>query len=129
MTDNSPKTIDNIVTIVNRIKFMDRSFRVLEKGNGYLLQLEYYEPDIDNPTGPTTLQRSRKWYISPWMTETEIVETAFTAAARSMYHITKENFTYMGERVYSPHIHIDDRLEIAMRRTFDRRPDNDTRKD
>lgn len=115
------KTRAEIEEIISRVAFMDRKFRLLDKGDGYLLQLEYYEADIDDPTGPPLLQRSRKWYISPHMTETEIVETAFTMCVRSMYHITREHFTYKGARVYSPHFDIEARLEMAGSKRFDRR--------
>lgn len=114
------KTKTEIEEIVKRISFMDRTFRVLEKGDGFLLQLSYYEPDIE--TGKLELQRARKWYVSPWMTETEIVETAFAACRRSMDHVLKEHFTYRGERVYSPHFDINARLKMCKDKRFDRRP-------
>lgn len=120
------KTLADIKAIISQISFMDRTFRILEKGDGFLLQLQYYEADIENPTGPPLLQRARKWYISPWMTETEIVETAFAACRRSMDHMLKEHFTYQGQRVYSPHFDIKARLDLAHRKQFDRRPDDRT---
>lgn len=120
------KTLADIKAIISRVSFMDRTFRVLEKGDGFLLQLQYYEADVENPTGPPLLQRARKWYISPWMTETEIVETAFAACRRSMDHMLKEHFTYQGQRVYSPHFDIKARLDLARRKQFDRRPDDRT---
>jgi len=120
------KTRAEIEAIISQISFMDRTYRLLEKGDGYLLQLQYYEADIENPEGPPVLQRARKWYISPWMTETEIVETAFAAARRSMDHVLKEHFTYKGQRVYSPHFDINARLELAQQNRFDRRPDGRT---
>lgn len=118
------KTKEEIIEIIKKISFMDREFRLIEKGDGYLLQIRYYEEDIENPNGPQVLQSARKWYISPWMTETEIVETAFTACVRSMLHITKEYFTYKGERVYSPHFDINARLKISKDKLFDRRVTN-----
>jgi uncharacterized protein (DUF433 family) len=121
-TQLSGKTRAEIQEIVDKISFMDRTFRLLPKGDGYLLQLSYYEADVE--TGEMALQRARKWYISPWMTETEIVETAFAACRRSMDHILKEHFTYKGRRVYSPHFGINGRIELCDMAWFDRRPDN-----
>lgn len=116
-----PKTKKQIEAIISKIAFMDRRFRLLKKGNGFLLQLEYYEPDIDMVESKPVLQRARKWYVSPWMTETEIVETAFAACLRSMQHVTCEHFTYKGHRVYSPHFDIGARLELAQAGRFDKR--------
>lgn len=115
------KTKAEILKIIDGIKFMDRTFRLMPKGDGYLLQLSYYEADIE--TGKKALQMARKWYISPWMTETEIVETAFAACRRSMDHVLKEHFTYQGERVYSPHFEVQARLKMCKDKKFDRRPD------
>ncbi len=117
------KTRADVQAILDKIRFRDRAFRLLEKGDGFLLQLQYYEPDVDDPSGTPVLQRARKWYISPWMTETEIVETAFLACLRSMEHVTREHFTYEDERIYSRHLHLNVRLDATRRNRFDRRPD------
>jgi len=118
------KTIDEVASIVAQIQFMDRSFRLLPKGSGFLLQIQYHEADIE--TGELALQRARKWYISPWSTETEIVETAFKACRVSMDHVLKEHFTYKGCRVYSPHFDVNARVEMCQQKRFDRRPDERT---
>lgn len=115
------KSKEDILKIISGVKFMDRTFRLMAKGDGYLLQLSYYEADIE--TGKRALQKARKWYISPWMTETEIVETAFAACRRSMDHVLKEHFTYQGERVYSPHFDVQARLKMCKDKKFDSRPD------
>lgn len=115
-------TRKDIEKIISQVSFQDRSFRLLNKGDGYLLQVQYLEADID-VGGPPILQSARKWYISPWMTETEIVETAFLACQRSMEHVLKEHFKYKGERVYSPHFDIDARLDIVRAGRLDARED------
>lgn len=66
---------------------MDRTFRVEPMGKGYFLQIAYMEADID--TGVVELQKARKWYVSGYSTETEIVETAFKACRVSMEHDEK----------------------------------------
>jgi hypothetical protein len=105
------KTREEIALIVGKLAFKGSSFRLLDKGDGYLLQLEYWEEDVH--TGKSELQRARKWYISPWMTETEIVETAYAACQRSMMHRLGEWFSYQGKRVYSPHFPVEARLAMA----------------
>ena len=115
------KTLAEIQAIIGAVKFMDCEFRLLEKGDGYLLQLSYREPDVE--TGEPAVQRARKWYISPWMTETEMVETAFKACRTSMEHVLKEHFLYKGRRVYSPHFTIEARVRACDEGSFDARPD------
>jgi len=116
------KTLDEIRAVLDGVSFMDRTFRLLPKGDGFLLQIEYMEADIDNPADPKpVLQRARKWYVSPFSTETEIVETAFKAVKTSMMHVVKEHFAYKGRRVYSPHFQVDARIRMCDEGSFDGR--------
>lgn len=115
------RTRQEIQEIVDRVQFMDRSFRLLEKGDGFLLQMEYMEPDVNKPGSPPVLQRTRKWYISPFMTESEIVETAWACACRSQLHVAGEHFTYKGRRIYSQHFDVYARLDLCDDDAFDAR--------
>lgn len=114
-----PRTFEQIKEILNHVRFLDRSFHLYRKGDGFLLQIHYMEADIE--TGNIELQKSRKHYVSPFMTETEIVDTAFYAVMRSMEHTTREHFLYKGELVKSPHFHIDAILAVAKDGLFDGR--------
>lgn len=115
------KTKEQIQAIIDRISFRDRVFRLLEKGDGFLLQMSYHEVDINHPGTPPVLQSTRKWYVSQYSTETEIVETAYAMVCRSQLHVAAEHFNYKGRRVYSPHFHIDGRLYLATESVFDGR--------
>lgn len=118
--EKQPKTFDDVRYIVMQICIPDCSLRLLEKGDGYLVQVLYNEADIE--TGKVELQKSRKHYITQWMTETEIVDTVFYAAMRSAEHRVREHFTYKGRRVQSPHFDINWRLEGCDAERFDKRP-------
>lgn len=100
---------------------MDRQFLLLDKGDGFLIQMSYMEPDVDHPEAGPVLQKTRKWYVSPFMTETEIVETCWAAAQRSMLHVAGENFKYRNKRVYSPHFDIYARMYLCDHNCFDAR--------
>ena len=105
-------TTDEILKIVADIKFLDRKFEVQEIGKfGWTIQVSYVESDIY--TGKPELQKSRKWIVEPTATEDDVVHTAFAAAERSFNHVLREHFTYLGVRVYSPHLGLKDRLKIA----------------
>jgi hypothetical protein len=116
----TPKTYQEIEAILREVAFPDRRFLLHVKGDGFLLQVTYMEADVE--TGVVEEQRARKWYISPFSTETEIVETALLAIQRSMMHVVGEHFTYRGRRVYSPHFHIENRVELCDLGAFDQRP-------
>jgi hypothetical protein len=113
------KSRGEIEEVLDRVAFMDRKIILLEKGDGFLLQVQYFEADVH--TGLIALQKARKWYVSPFMTETELVETAFKACRTSMEHVLKEHFLYKGRRVYSPHFSIDGRVDLCDAEMFDSR--------
>jgi hypothetical protein len=119
VAEQPKKSLEDVRAIVAEVKFMDREFRIEPMGHGYFLQVQYMEADVE--TGEMALQRARKWYVSPFSTETEIVETAFKACRVSMDHVLKEHFTYLGRRVYSPHFDIRARVELCDARRFDGR--------
>lgn len=103
----------DIQVILDRCEFKDRSFRLLEKGDGFLIQMQYSEPDVEHPEAGDVLQSTRKWYVSPFSTESEIVETVWACVCRSQIHTASEHFTYCGERVYSQHLDVNLRFDIC----------------
>ena len=107
--------------IIGQISFQDRKFRVLEKGDGFLLQMTYLEPDVRKFGSPPVLQSTRKYYISPYMSVSEVVETAWLMVQRSQLHIASEHFTYQGRRVYSQHFDVNRRIDMCDKNQFDER--------
>lgn len=105
------KTEAEIWAIVERILYPDHWFVLIPKGDGYLLQLRYLEPDVD--TGKVEEQHARKWYVSPHATESEIVRTAFAACMMSAEHRVREHFHYKGKRVFGPHLEVAHLLGIT----------------
>jgi len=112
---------EEIEKILKDVSFQDRKFLLLDKGDGYLVQMSYMEPDVDNPEEGPVEQKTRKWYVSPYMTESEIVETCWAAVQRSQLHIAGEYFKYRGKRVYSPHFDIYGRMYLCDHNCFDSR--------
>ncbi len=119
---SQPKlTRTDIEKILKDVSFQDRKFLLLEKDDGFLLQMSYMEPDVEKPGSEPVEQKTRKWYISPYMTESEIVETAWACVQRSQLHIASEYFTYRGKRVYSQHFDIYARMYLCDHNCFDAR--------
>ncbi len=111
------KSLADFQDILSQIQFLDRKFTVQQKGDGFLLQLSYIEKDIY--TDKPSVQKSRKWYLTAFATESEIVDTAYAACVRSMRHVTKEHFLYQNRRVFSPHFDIKARIDLCDNHRFD----------
>ena len=111
----------DIEKILKDVSFKDRKFLLLDKGDGFLIQMSYMEPDVEKPGSEPVEQKTRKWYVSPYMTESEIVETCWAAVQRSQLHIASEYFMYRGKRVYSQHFDIYARMYLCDHNCFDGR--------
>ena len=71
----------------------------------YYLQAEFEAYDHDNPdSGELVTCRGRKWLLSPHMTDTEIVQTAFLAVLKAEEHETRESFLVHGKAIFNTHI-------------------------
>lgn len=59
---NQPKlNREQIQEVLNRVSFMDRKFILLEKEDGFLVQMSYMEPDVEKPGSEPIEQKTRKW--------------------------------------------------------------------
>jgi len=119
----SRKTFEEIQNIIDKIEFMDWKLRLLSKGDGYLLQWVFNELDVEHPEKGPQPQHCRKWYLSPFSTETEIVETAWKACWIAMMHEVSERFSYNSKRIYSPHFAVSARIDMCNREVYDVRED------
>ena len=82
-------------------KYEFRIYEVDHTREGYLLWLDYEEPDVN--TGEMCKQRTREWYISKTATESEVLRTVHKLLLGSMEHRLDEHLTYKGRRIYDPH--------------------------
>lgn len=114
-------TMAEVQSMLANVSFLDRTFLVMEKGDGFLIQLSYLEPDATRSGSDPVLQKSRKWYVSPFATETEVIETCWAMVCRSQLHVAGEHFRYEGRQVYSPHLHIQGRIDLCAADMFDAR--------
>lgn len=120
-------SFDDVNNIVSKILFKDHAlqqwgFRLTpsfikkgEKFDGCLLNVTFFAQDVDTPGHPDIMQNGRKFYISPYMTESEVVQTAFLAIKVALEHEARESFFYNGKRVFGPHIDVNAHAEIADR--------------
>jgi hypothetical protein len=119
MTD-STMTIDQARAIIDNCSFYDYTFVVREsEKNGMVLQASYIEPDI--VTGKPEVQLTRKWVLTPFMTKSEVVQTAFKCVITSMEHRTREHFRYKGKAIFGPHFDVDALWQVCADKKFDYR--------
>lgn len=116
---SSQLTIENLNSIVNDIKYKNWTFRTGEMGNGFFLQLKFDMPDLI--TSNVEEQSGRKWYISKFMTKSEIVQTAFKACLTAEEHECREQFKYKQEQIFCPHFSVDELAEFASNSSRDKR--------
>lgn len=105
--DSSLKEVKQLVARI--------SASVLEKSISFRV-----ERDVQNPatgrifiqcvyTAPCTVTQQlkewhgRKWYLSDYMTDDEVVKTAYAAFKAAVEHEVMEGFTFDGQRVFNPH--------------------------
>jgi hypothetical protein len=111
---------DEIVNAVESCGYPGYEFTVKRDGRGEMfLQAGYMEPDT--VTGVQEWQLTRRWFISPEMGRSEIVQTVFKCVLTSMEHRAREWFSYRGEPVFGPHFDVDALHELCRAGKFVKR--------
>ena len=101
------------------VKFRDWDFCVVSSAGRDYLQIVFMAPDITVELQESMShvefqpQYSRKWLLSPEMTDGEVVQTAFKAVMCAMEHEVREEFTYKDAAIFGPHFDIEQLVEIC----------------
>lgn len=98
--------IDRVERLLWNVSYERYTFVVREGHGGVFLQAHYEERDVY--TLALSRQYTRKWLLSPEMTDTEIVMTALKCCITSTEHRCREMFLYRGKRIFGPHQDIED---------------------
>lgn len=115
------QTFASIQKALSQVQYKDWEFVVKEKGSGWTLQVQFWASDNDHPRGDLARQHCRKYYLSPYMTKSEIIRTAFVAVRQAEEHEMCELFTYKGQRIFNPHVDVDALAEYAAKTKPDAR--------
>lgn len=104
------KSKPQMQAVINTIQFEHHPDLVIRFGEDgvstYVMQLVDLNMDPSFNTG-------RKWRISPHMTTSEIVGTAWKAYMTWLEHEARESFLYRGRAVYGPHLDVEALWEAA----------------
>lgn len=104
-------TNKEVENIISKVKFRNWDVLVRYDGPRQFLQVQFDAPD--SFTGVMAHQYCRKWMLSPYMTETELVRTAYKAVEAAVLHEAQEDFRYMDEAVYRPHFDIKELWKLS----------------
>lgn len=104
---NAKKLIDRISCTVLGTEFTvlleeDHIYKHPETGKGRPYLVATYVAD-DTHTKERKVWRGRKWYLSQYMTNDEIVKTAFAAIKAAVEHEVMEGFRMDGKLLFNPH--------------------------
>lgn len=105
-------TKEEVLGIIGRTSYLDWEFHLGDMGDGFYVQVQFDAPDSE--TGKVERQHCRKWYISKWMTETEVVDTLYKAVEAAVIHEMKENFQFKGRMIHNPHTSVAARYEACV---------------
>lgn len=103
--------VQRVTALMTWVRFQNYEFRVREGHGGVFLQAFYVDADVY--TKAYTQQVTRKWLVSPEMTDSEIVSTAFKCALTSMEHRCREEFLYKEARIFGPHFDVEDLVRLC----------------
>lgn len=95
---------EELKQILSKIKYKHWELRSFMKDDGYLIQWIFMERDSTKPEDESLYeQHCRKWYVSKFSTETEVIRTAWLAAQQAELHECAESFLFDGSRIFDPH--------------------------
>ena len=119
------KTLYDFTRILDLIEFkMFPTWELRLRIDNTRLYLQVQDPSgICNVTGKKMPWSGRKWFLSPYMTDTEVVRTAHKAYITAVMHEADENFLYRGVSIYDPHINVDDLVKLRLEYQLDVRED------
>ena len=114
-------TLAQLEALLADVRYGPWLFRAGVMGDGFFLQAaEFVVSD-------GTIQRGRKWYVSRFSTDGEVIQTALKAVLTALEHEARESFTYKGHAIFGPHFSIDALVRLAEDKASQQRRDSGER--
>ncbi len=114
------QTLQKVKQIVNDVRFQDWKFIVGE----FTIEKFFIVAEFSatcSVKGTIEPQKSRKWEISQYATDSEIVQTCFKAVMTAMEHEIREHFKFQGEAVFGPHFDVLELVKFSKQQKLDAR--------
>lgn len=122
MTSNTPNQeqadwraarLQAIQTLIqDRISFRDWQFKVAPVGDTLYVQVQF--EDVDADTNILSQLQGRKWLLSPYMLDDEVVKTCYMAVMTALQHEAMESFKLDGQAPFHPHHSAFDMLNLPV---------------
>lgn len=98
------------------LNLFGQSFKVLVEedkvyGGRIYLQISYMAPCTK--TGIPEEWKGRKWYLSEFMTQDEVVKTAYAAFEAAVKHEVMEGFKVDDQVLFNPHTPFEEILKVS----------------
>lgn len=106
-------TIDDVREIIGNVVLDGSKFHVGHFDGSQVMYLQHLFWRRDRETGKAGWGRGRKWHVSAYSTESEIVLTCLKAAITNAEHEVREGFTYQGQPLFHPHPDVNALLTVA----------------
>ena len=94
--------LQHIKDLIARIKYKNWSILADIMGNGC-----YVQPELSVCNDKGERWKGRKWYVSNFATDAEIVNTIFKSVLTAEEHETREEFLFDGAAIYGPHLSLE----------------------
>lgn len=82
------------------------------RGGGRIFVQVYYDAPCTN-TGEVQEWKGRKYYLSEFMTNDEVVKTCYVAFEQAVKHEVMEGFKVDGIILFNPHVNFEELLKIS----------------
>jgi hypothetical protein len=107
------RTVGELRTLVCRCSYPGYTFKVgLDDSRCYI---QIVCDGADTTTGEPMAWSGRKWMLSPFMTDTEVVQTCWAAVQRAILHEASELFRFDDAAIYDRHISVHRLVELTGR--------------
>lgn len=104
-------------SLLKNVKYKHWKFHIGEDDTRLFLQLRVWRKCSETKKFGTGY--GRKWLLSPHMTDSEIIATAFKACITNEEHECRENFTYKGQNIYCPHYDVEELVKLRKDNSVD----------
>ncbi len=92
---------DRFRAVLSKLTYKDWQFYLgIIDPSHFFLQVRFFEDKVPH--------HGRKWLLSQFMTDSEVVQTALLAVLTAEEHEARERFKYNGQAIYGPHQNADD---------------------
>lgn len=97
--------------VLDEVRYKSYTFLLRFDDTRPYLQVEFV--GVCSETKKEQMQYGRKWFLSPFMTKSEVVQTALKAVLTAEEHEAREHFLYRGKPIFGPHFNVDHLHELC----------------